>query len=87
MAGRQEAQRRPAPPRPSGGKPGPSVGPVAWILVVLLGFLLLRGLFEDVGARRVAYSALKEELQRRLEAKGVYDTAAGYALCKNEFLI
>ena len=43
---------------------GPRFGsPVIYILVLLVGFLLLRSLFQDAGFQRVPYSRLLERVQ------------------------
>jgi cell division protease FtsH len=52
--------RPPAPTPPAVPKLG---SPVLWLLVAALAFLLFRGLFEDVGARRVSYSQIKEAIR------------------------
>ena len=60
------ASERVPPGRRTTGTPSgvPKVaGPVLWLVLALFAFLLLRGLFEDAGARRVAYSELKEALR------------------------
>jgi cell division protease FtsH len=56
--------RKPERPNPAPTPTTPKFGsPIAWILLAALGFLFFRGLFEDVGARRVAYSELKDALR------------------------
>src|SRR2546423_15525876 len=43
---------------------GPRFGsPVIYILVLLVGFLLLRSLFQDAGFQRVPYSRLVERIK------------------------
>lgn len=61
----QPPSRRPerAPLNPS--KPPRFGSPIAWVLVIVVAFVLLRGLFADAGARRVPYSELRNALQTR----------------------
>lgn len=51
---------------PSDTPRAPKFGsPIAWILVVVVGFVLMRGLFSDAGAKRVPYSELREAVATR----------------------
>jgi cell division protease FtsH len=57
-------------PNPRGRKPekqpgsGPRFGsPLVYVLLLLVGFLLLRSLFQDAGFQRVSYSRLVERIQ------------------------
>jgi len=63
-SGPGQGSRRPERP---GAVPGaPRFGsPLVWLLLAAIGFLFFRGLFEDVGARRVPYSELKEALRTK----------------------
>jgi cell division protease FtsH len=57
---RNKKVERPTPPAGT-PPPGPRLGsPFVWLLVAAIGFLFMRGLFEDVGSRRVPYSDFKE---------------------------
>ncbi|MFM2153446.1 MAG: hypothetical protein RL199_1881 [Pseudomonadota bacterium] len=56
--------RKPAPGRPADGWPKVA-GPLLWLVLAVFGFLVVRSLFEDAGARRVPYSELKEALRTR----------------------
>ena len=57
------AKKSPSP-LPSEGLPKVA-GPLLWVVLALFGFLVVRALFEDAGARRVPYSELKEALRTR----------------------
>ncbi len=49
-----------APQPPQGPKPFRFGSPLGYILLLVLAFFLLRGVFEDVGVRRVTYSQFKQ---------------------------
>src|SRR5262245_4879696 len=64
--------KSPSSPNPRGKKfekkPDPSRffrlgSPLAYLLVLVLGFLLFRSIFQDAGVRKVAYSQFKEAVQ------------------------
>ena len=49
------------------GQTGPRFGsPLAYVLLVLVAFLLLRTLFQDAGFQRVPYSRLVEKIRSEL---------------------
>ncbi len=54
---RGKKPEKPQPKTPKGFKFG---SPLGYILLIALGFLLFRNVFEDVGVRRVSYSQFKE---------------------------
>ena len=69
--GRGPVRWRFGKPNPRGKKldkqpgSGPRFGsPLIYVLLLLVGFLLLRSLFQDVGFQRVPYSRLLERVQR-----------------------
>jgi cell division protease FtsH len=49
-----------APPPNQGPRPFRFGSPLGYILLLVLGFFLLRSVFQDVGVRRVTYSQFKE---------------------------
>lgn len=64
--GPNSGMRKP-PDRPGGTPtpPSPRLGsPLVWLLVIGLGLLFFRGLFQDAGAPRVPYSRMKEALRQ-----------------------
>src|SRR5690348_17037203 len=48
------------PPGLGGGRPFRWGSPLAYVLLLVLGFLLFRNVFQDAGVRRVTYSQFKD---------------------------
>lgn len=57
--------RRPDRPPVEAPKAPKFGSPIVWILVVVVAFVLMRGLFSDAGAKRVPYSELREAIATR----------------------
>jgi len=62
---RGKKPERPTPTPPTTPTPPRLGSPLAWLLVAGLAFLFMRGLFDDVGSRRVAYSEFKDIVQHQ----------------------
>jgi cell division protease FtsH len=56
--------KKPEKPATTPGKGGFKLGsPLGYILLLVLGFLLFRNVFQDAGVRRVSYSQLREAVE------------------------
>ncbi len=57
---RSKKPEKPAPQPPKGFRFG---SPLGYVLLLVLGFMLFRNVFQDAGVRRVSYSQLREGIQ------------------------
>nr|WP_275424925.1 ATP-dependent zinc metalloprotease FtsH [Archangium violaceum] len=60
MGPRGKKQEKPSPPTNKGFRFG---SPMGYILLLVLGFMLFRNVFDDAGVNRVSYSAFREAIQ------------------------
>ncbi|PTL75722.1 cell division protein FtsH [Vitiosangium sp. GDMCC 1.1324] len=60
MSPRGKKQERPSPPTNKGFRFG---SPLGYILLIVLGFMLFRNVFQDAGVQRVSYSRFREAIQ------------------------
>jgi cell division protease FtsH len=58
---RGKKQEKPSPPTNKGFRFG---SPLGYILLLVLGFILFRNVFQDAGVRRVSYSQFREAVQQ-----------------------
>jgi len=61
MNSRGKKQEKPSPPPSKGFRFG---SPLGYILLLVLGFMLFRNVFQDAGVRRVSYSQFREGVQQ-----------------------
>jgi cell division protease FtsH len=61
MSPRGKKQEKPSPPTNKGFRFG---SPLGYILLLVLGFMLFRNVFQDAGVRRVSYSQFREGVQQ-----------------------
>lgn len=56
----KKVEKPAGPPGLGGGRPFRWGSPLAYVVLLVLGFLLFRNVFQDAGVRRVSYSQFKE---------------------------